>query len=230
MILILSIMISMGILGGIINYLFSGEDEWSWISVARASLIGIGASLLVPLFLRMISSNLLNDVADKSDGYFVLMGFCLVASISSRAFIGSITSKVMRELSDKTDKMQKKIEQVQNEVTPVIEKSTDTSELELDQSIDERDFELNKKELCILEAFDSSPYAIRTVRGLLQQTRPEISDREFARRLIGELKKKGFVGELAEVPSLSPKPRYFLTNIGRIALRKSQSNTGESVA
>lgn len=217
-------MLTMGILGGVINHLFSGEEGWSWSAATKSSIVGIGAAILVPLFLQMISSNLVSEAAESPENYFVLMGFCLISSISSRTFIDSMTKRVMRELTDKTEKIRQDVKQVQSEIAPIIEKSTDTGDIDQDEISNEVEFTLDPMEKRILKAFDESSYAIRTVRGIIQQTKPEIKDRESARLYISRLKENGLVGELSSVPSTSTKPRYFMTYMGRVALRQSEIN------
>jgi len=218
------IMLSMGILGGTINYLFSGDEKWSWVVLLKSSVIGIGAAILVPLFLRMISSNLISKAAENTESYFVLMGFCLISAISSRAFIDSMTKKVMRELSEKTEKIRQDVEQVQSEVAPVIEKSTDSGGFEQEDITNEFEYILDSEDLRVLKAFDESPYALRTVKGIIQQTKPHLNNQETVSLFIQRLKESGLVGEVSNVPSKSPKPRYFLTHMGRVALRQSEFN------
>ena len=177
----------------------------------------------------MISSNLISEASENSEGYFVFMGFCLISSISSRTFIDSMSKKVIRELSEKTEKIRQNVELVQNEVAPVIEKSTDSGSFDEEKITNEVNFTLDENEKLLLKAFDDSPYAIRTVRGIIQQTKPKLTDRESIRLLINKLKEKGLVGELSSVPSKSPKPRYFMTHMGRVALRQSMFDKGNYV-
>jgi tetratricopeptide (TPR) repeat protein len=90
-------MISCGILGGLINsYLDKSSKEivnttWEYI------VIGIGAALLVPLFLNMIGSTLIEGSFESLNSTLVIMGFCLVASMTSRTFIKSISDKALQK-------------------------------------------------------------------------------------------------------------------------------------
>ncbi len=79
-------------------------------------LLGIGASLLVPAFLKMISSNLATS-ADPND-YLIFAGFCLVAAIFSRRFITTIGEKILEaakqaQRSASASKMQSESTQLQ---------------------------------------------------------------------------------------------------------------------
>jgi DNA-binding MarR family transcriptional regulator len=61
-------------------------------------VIGIAASFLVPLFLQMISSDLLQRGASDHLALFVFAGFCLIAAISSKAFIRTLSEQVLKEV------------------------------------------------------------------------------------------------------------------------------------
>jgi hypothetical protein len=57
---LLGIMTLAGAFGGLINYFIERRDNPEKSSLLRSLVVGIGASLLVPLFLRMISSSLMD--------------------------------------------------------------------------------------------------------------------------------------------------------------------------
>ena len=137
------IMLAMGILGGIVNYLLTndqvyrdllskkeaGSNQANQGSIKKMVLksptfwtnivIGISATILVPLFLSTISSTLM-DEADKNHlKYFVFAGFCLLAAIFSRKFILSMEEVILgkvKALEAKQEKSDKKIE-AQSEMT-----------------------------------------------------------------------------------------------------------------
>lgn len=104
-----------GLIGGVVNYFMIADNSRKLIMrkkegqyapsmrfvFLRCIVVGLGASILVPLFLQMISSNLVQDVLkSKVDKIFVFVGFCVVASIFSRRFIISIGEKLLKELED----------------------------------------------------------------------------------------------------------------------------------
>jgi len=49
-------------------------------SLLRSLVIGIGASFLVPLFLNMISSDLMRQMDQDAGKLLVFVGFCLIAA------------------------------------------------------------------------------------------------------------------------------------------------------
>ncbi len=104
-----------GFIGGIVNYFMIADSSKKLLMQKkegqhapkmsfvfwRCVIVGLGASILVPLFLQMISSNLVQDVLNcRVDKIFVFVGFCVVASIFSRRFIVSIGEKLLKELEE----------------------------------------------------------------------------------------------------------------------------------
>lgn len=69
--------------------------EW-----VRSMLVGIAAACLVPLFFHIISSQLLKQAKDDYILLLVYGGFCLVAAISAKRFITTLSNKVLQELEE----------------------------------------------------------------------------------------------------------------------------------
>jgi tetratricopeptide (TPR) repeat protein len=99
------VMILAGIYGGIINYFLESEKaiSRSKLTIWQMIVIGIGASFLVPLFLTLISSNLVNLKQLEFSKILVFFGFCLIAAISSRRFIMTISERLLREVREAKD-------------------------------------------------------------------------------------------------------------------------------
>lgn len=84
MFLILGIMIISGILGGLVNFFLSEYHKPPvWKAVIGDCLLGIVAALTVPLFLNMISSNLLTVAPRKPVNLFIFNGICLLFALFS---------------------------------------------------------------------------------------------------------------------------------------------------
>ena len=106
---ILTVLIMSGALGGLIgNYyrklkiekggeLESGERGTELIV---SVLLGIGAALLVPVLLHILTSNLLSEIGKTPEKAYILAGFCLAAAISAEAFIEQILNKVNQQFGD----------------------------------------------------------------------------------------------------------------------------------
>lgn len=77
--LLLGIMVISGILAGLINYFLTGNQKSPVFRAVLADcLLGIAGALIVPLFLNIISNNLLAAAQKNPANLFVLNGICLV--------------------------------------------------------------------------------------------------------------------------------------------------------
>jgi len=111
MLLILGIMIIAGVLGGVANYFMSDRRvEPAKGDVYKYTILGIVAALTVPLFLNMISSNLLEIARSRPIDLFVFAGFCLMFVVFSRRFFENIANRLLQQ-----------VEQVRREVNQIKE-------------------------------------------------------------------------------------------------------------
>ena len=119
LLLVVAIMLGAGILGGFVNFCLTNPDDTPSPNIARSLVVGTAASLLVPLFLNMISSDLVSQIKDGDvTKSFILLGFCLVAAISSTAFIRTLSDKVLDQAKQAT----KRAREAQAGVTQVDKK------------------------------------------------------------------------------------------------------------
>ncbi|MBK0077930.1 hypothetical protein IAE49_01450 [Kosakonia sp. S58] len=117
------IMATTGILGGLANFLSDDNLKFEFRSVAKSIVLGVSVSVMVPLFLSMLSSSLLVELSTITVSYFILAGFCMVASIFSRSFINGVSSKVLNDLKQKAESIDKKVDSYEEPVKPLIERS-----------------------------------------------------------------------------------------------------------
>jgi hypothetical protein len=144
--ILLVIMIAAGILGGITGFMIdktnlSVDDEGRKPFYVKGKklhfekgltfyvLIGVCASLLVPLFMSTISSELLSSSRTNHLDYFVFGGFCLVASISAHKFITSISDKVLRQVNTARDEIAATENRIQKKVSESEQKTNIEKEL-----------------------------------------------------------------------------------------------------
>jgi DNA-binding MarR family transcriptional regulator len=79
LILVLGIMVISGILAGLTNYFFSENQKPRGLqTILGRCLLGIAAALTVPLFLNIISSNLLATAQKNPIHLLVFNGICLI--------------------------------------------------------------------------------------------------------------------------------------------------------
>jgi DNA-binding transcriptional ArsR family regulator len=229
-IIISLIMVIAGAVGGVANFLSDDNLKFESRTVAKSLVLGISASVMVPLFLSMISSNLLVESSTSAESYFVLAGFCMVASIFSRSFIDGVSSKVLNDLQKRTDNIDKKVENYEEHVKPLIERAEEP-EIESNEIYDlrVRELEPTLKELDIkiISAIDENKFTIRSTGGIVQQLGMASNSRETVRHRLRVLRDMGIVSELRSLDPKSPKPRWYLTNLGRAALRNTKSTSDE---
>lgn len=96
--ILVGIIFGAGILGGTANYFM---EQANGAGFRKSVLLGLTAAATVPLFLKTVSSSLMDD-ALKGDtvSYFVFFGFCTVAAIFSSKFLQSLADKLIQDLQD----------------------------------------------------------------------------------------------------------------------------------
>ena len=102
---IILIIFFMGIFGGIINYLLYSEPDMKLKKyvLLKDMIIGMGASFLVPLFLYMISSDLLIKPDSLDKNVLVFAGICLLFSISAKPIIENMSNQLLIRLEKKQE-------------------------------------------------------------------------------------------------------------------------------
>ncbi len=173
--LIFLVIIVFGSLGGIIGHFYNfdelsqgpGQKFPHW---ARSVIAGVAAAFLVPLFLTMASSKLVEkiisgDVINVSN-LFVFIGFCIAASVSSRRFIGSISKQLhdkiqnFEETAERADRAVKEVEDVLNE--------DEVGDVETVPQV--ANIELTEENTKLIESFRANPLMRRSISGLSRDT------------------------------------------------------------
>jgi hypothetical protein len=120
MLVILLIMIVAGLLGGVANYFLSDRAaDHSGRDWAKYPVLGVIAALTVPLFLNMISSNLLEAARTRPVDFFVFAGFCLIYVVASRRVFENVANKLLTQM-DQIKREMSQMKQKQNEAPPVV--------------------------------------------------------------------------------------------------------------
>jgi hypothetical protein len=132
---LVGVMLAAGTLGGVINYyqaIGSSPEQPKESSATpfkprmpHRVVIGIGAAFLVPLFLNMISSDLLLACKETPTKLLVFAGFCLVASISSSAFIRSLSDRLLEQAARSAEEANRGVEEVKTDLEPIKAKATE---------------------------------------------------------------------------------------------------------
>lgn len=148
-----------GVFGGLINK-FRDNDTKSkyWISIVK----GIGAAMIVPLFLELVKSGIISKGEEGWYNYFVFGGLCTITAIFSDKFFDSIGEKILS-----------KVENVENTVNELEEskKEIDNAEQVIYDSIKfdkKEDQQENIKK--VINAIVDSKYSYRTITGIKKET------------------------------------------------------------
>jgi DNA-binding MarR family transcriptional regulator len=159
--ILITIIISTGLFGGIVNYFRNNlKEDFNTFRLLRSVALGLAASILVPLLLKMISSNLLETSKTDAHDYFVIAGLCVISAIFATNFIDSIGKNILKQIGDVKDDL----ENVKSDV----DASTNEPEIRVTKEVTEKD-SLNENEKQILCAIYASKYTYRSITGISKE-------------------------------------------------------------
>jgi len=213
----------MGLFGGYVNFVLTAKDDPNK-SRTKSMCAGVASALLVPLFLKTIGSNLLSESQLGPNELLVLAGFCLIAAISSRAFMQSLADKVLQEARKATQdvnvarqEMKEQIEKVEDLVSepeaPVISVTVSDQK---SYPANGQEIDLAPEEVAILKALTDSRFVMRTFSGIALETR---IPKDKISSILDDLRKR----DLAEVIDRPKGKRAVITASGRVALLNALS-------
>jgi len=218
---IIIVMIGAGVFGGLVNYYLSKPDDVPTPSKTRSIFVGTAASLLVPLFLNMISSNLIDQIkAGDTFKLLIFLGFCLVAAISPTAFIRTISDRVLTEAQQAKVAAQAataQVAQVQHDLQPIVAKETEQDEppapAASTSAVAAPAPQPSSDEERLLRALAEGNWALRSQSGLARELN---LDRDEIGRLLDTLAQRGLVDKRATRNGI----RWFITDQGRAGAGK----------
>jgi hypothetical protein len=161
-----ALMAGCGLLGGFVNYWGAPQalaQSESYPFLKRMSA-GIAASFAVPLFLNMISSSLVADSKSDPLKLLVIAGFCIVAAISSKAFIESLSKRLLNQV-EQLDKDQKTLRE---DVEPVLTKEKEPPVVD-QVSIASR-YNLDDDDKNVLKVLANPKWSMRSLSGIMKDT------------------------------------------------------------
>ena len=226
---LLLILLCAGLLGGIMSFfLEQPAQDMPERSSAQTPpkparplipflVLGVGASFMVPLFLNMISSTLVSEALNASkpeDAAFkllVIAGFALIAAVSSRRFITTLTDRVIQDVQkakDAAEEAEKKIDLiVEPEGAPPesAERPTSRASATLDVAA------LPEDEKRVLRTLFESTFSARALSGI--QRDAELEEREV-KETLESLVSKALVHQ---TQTFKGYHKWQLTNAGRLA-------------
>ena len=234
---LIMVMIATGIAGGLAGYFISldrgtAKQEPSDDSRVKAVaswfkyvFLGVIAAFIVPLFLSLAKSdlvtNLLNDGTTSADpkaspsDIFVFAGFCLVAAISSRTFIQSISDRILREAREarKTaEAAQAQAEEIADTIVEPEPEEESERQIEMASAPAAPEVELDDHGRAILRGLRDRGYTLRSVSGLARDTgldKQEVIDR------LQQLSTNGLVRMVPTKKKGKVRIRWTITPAGR---------------
>lgn len=115
---LMGIIVLGGMVGGLVSGYLSPKEEVhakSWGDYFSDALVGVGAACLVPVFLQIVSSEILTELYSKgikARWALVFFSYCVLGGISSRRFIQVVTDKTL-DFGTKLATVQKKVEETE---------------------------------------------------------------------------------------------------------------------
>lgn len=168
-----------GLFGGLVKFFNSIDTSKPIIykELLKYLLTGIGAAILIPLFLNMISSDLISAEKIEIHDYFVYTGFCFIAAYLSDRFLSTIGEKILNEVKKVKSKQESTSQTVEllvdNETSPIDESVNDNpnkAEMvfqNLSSKIEQKDTGLIFE---ILNAFEKNgKYTFRSAKGISKE-------------------------------------------------------------
>lgn len=117
---LLGIMLLTGLLGGTANYLNSPKEERNFM---RSLLMGLVATIAIPLFLKVVDSNILNDTKGDILNYFIYAGCCVLAAFYSARFLEGLSSRIIQNLQEKVDRTNATVQEQGEKINETADKT-----------------------------------------------------------------------------------------------------------
>ncbi|NER15032.1 hypothetical protein GWK08_16370 [Leptobacterium flavescens] len=228
--ILIVLIVAIGGLAGLTNYLllyYKGMITQKW-EVLRHLLSGIGAAILVPLLLNMMSSDLIRHTDDYDPiNYFVFAGFCFVAGYFSDRFINTIGDKILKDIENTRNKADQALSQVQENEEKVDLLVSNEAEIEEEEVQTEPQIDLagfrSQHQMADDDAQDqidgvvnafTGKYKFRTLEGITKELK---STTGVVRSLLEEMEKEGAAKRLTRQDG---KTIWGLTHKGKMLTKK----------
>lgn len=220
--LVVGTMLVSGVVGGLINSYLSDPASEKPLTWWQYIIVGVGAAFMVPVFLNMISSRLISEIkGDTVDSeilskLLVLAGFCLLAAVSSRAFIRSMTDRLLQEVSaaKKEAKEAKKQAESAEQLVSLTVETEPTEEPPTGVAKESKKIAISDIEKQILQSMVNSRFAMRSISGISKDT---TIPKEQVNATLSSLIAKELV---AEGKNRDGQLRWYSTAAGRKAADK----------
>ena len=204
---ILLIIVLGGSLGGLVSAFISEDADVTWAFCLRRMVIGLGAAFLVPLFLNMISSNLLEQAKTTPSAYLIFGGFCIISAVSSKVFISSISDRLIRQVKE----VEEKLRAVKESVEPILIKEKEPETRAQFATRSEPQSPVSESERSILQALNNGAYSMRTLDGIAKDMSLDFN---VVSGYISQLQARGLASKIVGDDKRS---FWYLTQLGKMA-------------
>ncbi|MHB1942559.1 MAG: YEATS-associated helix-containing protein [Acidiferrobacteraceae bacterium] len=222
--LLVPVMLIAGFVGGLIGFFVAdptadpaNERPLPWW---KHVVIGVGASFTVPVFLNTISSPLISEITGElSDAkvvakLLVLTGFCLLAAVSSRVFLRSLSERVLQAVKGAKEQADKAREGAEATSAIVVDPFIEDDGALVEQApghilAKTTPTEVTDSERKILKAMTTSKFVMRSLTGLAKDA--DLA-KEIVNATISTLLEKGLI---SEAKNKVGQPRWYATSLGR---------------
>ena len=172
MLVILLIMITAGVLGGIANcFLSDRQSENIRRDWRKYTILGVIAALTVPLFLNMISSNLLEAARTRPVDFFVFAGFCLIYVVATRRVAESAANRLFNQMDQMRREMaQLKLQRPDVLHFPAHEEHSAVADVPVALKAEAVKESLSYNDIEILRALSEESYVYGNLVGLTDKT------------------------------------------------------------
>jgi len=200
-ILLLVAMIGSGLLGGAANYLLLHKDDPDYAKRSRSFLLGLVASLLAPLFLKTISSDMIDKISAIRYGsgipfdFFVFTSVCLLVAVFSRTFAETVAKRLAAEVEKaKRESQEAKTravlaEEKASQAEPVLRQEMEQQTEPLPEAARSsippslQDLPVDRTDRQLLRALFNGQYSYRTVSSIADEV--QVEEHDAVRRLEG---------------------------------------------
>jgi hypothetical protein len=197
--IIILIILSAGILGGLTNFflIWNSEikDKEFRMLLFKSILMGLCASLTVPLFLQVLPNTLM-DLSQEMPpkNYFVMAGLCVLAAYFSKRFLEDLYDKIST-IEKKTESIGKKADDAKKAVEDVELQNQELDDIDdIASEIIQKynpDFQMDEIRK-VTKAVLNTTYSYRTIPGIAEDTLGD-DNRERVRGILELLLKAGYV-------------------------------------
>lgn len=126
--IILFFILVFGALGGFAgNFLDNAVPKTDRRPAWQAAVLGILAAGSVPLFLHIVSSDLIKGAASEGYKYWVFGGFCIIMAVFAERFLRGIGDNIMKQLTE----LKTKVAETEEKADAAIENSSNQPVVEI---------------------------------------------------------------------------------------------------